>query len=65
MGSTPLWEQHPQEMAAALQTHNAALRQAIEAHGGIVFKTVGDEFQAAFRTAPQALRAAMWGINFS
>jgi len=59
--STPLWEQHPQEMAAALQIHNAALRQAIEANGGVVFKTVGDAFQAAFATASQALKAAMEG----
>ena len=33
-GSTPLWEQHRQEMAEALQIHNSALRQAIEANGG-------------------------------
>jgi predicted ATPase/class 3 adenylate cyclase len=58
-GSTPMWEQRPQEMAAALQIHNAALRQAIEANGGVVFKTVGDAFQAAFDTAPQALKAAI------
>jgi len=60
-GSTILWEQHPEIMAAALQIHNAALRQAIEAHGGVVFKIVGDAFQAAFATAPQALRAAIDG----
>ena len=48
-------------MAEALQIHNAALRQAIEANGGAVFKTVGDGFQAAFATAPQALKAAIDG----
>jgi class 3 adenylate cyclase len=60
-GSTPLWEQHPQQMAEALRIHNAALRQVIEANSGTVFKTVGDAFQAAFPTAPQALRAAIEG----
>jgi predicted ATPase/class 3 adenylate cyclase/Flp pilus assembly protein TadD len=60
-GSTPMWEQRPQEMAAALQIHNAALRRAIEANGGVVFKTVGDAFQAAFPTALQGLKAAIQG----
>jgi len=60
-GSTPLWEREPEKMAAALQIHNTALRQAIEAHGGAVFKTVGDAFQAAFATAPSALQAAIEG----
>ena len=48
-------------MAEALQIHNAALWGAIEANGGAVFKVVGDSFQAAFDTAPQALRAAIEG----
>ena len=59
--STPLWEREPEKMAGALQIHNATLRQAIERNGGVVFKTVGDAFQAAFTTAPQALRAAIEG----
>jgi len=60
-GSTPFWENDPEKMADAQKIHNAALRQAIEAHSGVVFKTVGDEFQIAFRTAPHALRAAIEG----
>jgi predicted ATPase/class 3 adenylate cyclase len=60
-GSTPFWEQHPDQMAVALQIHNAALRRAIEANGGVVFKIVGDSFQAAFATAPQALKAVIAG----
>jgi class 3 adenylate cyclase len=60
-GSTPLWEREPEKMAAALQTHNAALRQAIEAHSGVVFKTVGDAFQAAFDTSLEALEASIEG----
>ena len=43
-GSTPLWESQPQQMAEALQIHNSALRQAIEDHIGVVFKTVVDAF---------------------
>ena len=60
-GSTPLWERAPEKMAVALQVHNAALRRAIEANGGVVFKVVGDAFNAAFPTAPQALKAAIDG----
>ncbi|HSH82406.1 MAG TPA: adenylate/guanylate cyclase domain-containing protein, partial [Herpetosiphonaceae bacterium] len=32
---------------------------AIEAHGGYVFKTVGDAFYAVFTTAPAAVDAAL------
>jgi predicted ATPase/class 3 adenylate cyclase len=60
-GSTPLWEQEPEQMVRALQIHNDALRGTIQAHGGIVFKTVGDAFQAAFPTALEGLRAAIAG----
>jgi predicted ATPase/class 3 adenylate cyclase len=58
-GSTRLWEQHPEAMKAALARHDAILRQAIESHGGHVFKTVGDGFCAAFTSAPEALSAAL------
>ena len=61
VGSTPLWERQPDLMAAALEIHNHVLREAIEAEGGVVFKTVGDAFQTAFPTASQALRAAISG----
>src|SRR6266508_1082018 len=53
--STQRWEQHPQAMRAALARHDALLRTAIEAHGGQVFKTVGDAVCAAFANAQQAL----------
>src|SRR5437763_2671395 len=58
-GSTRLWEQHPETMPLALSRHNLLLREAIEAHGGHVFKTVGDQFCAAFAAAPEALAAAL------
>ena len=58
-GSTALWEQHPQTMPVALARHTAILRAAIAAHGGVVFKTVGDATCAAFASAPAALAAAL------
>jgi class 3 adenylate cyclase len=58
-GNTPLWERDSQAMDAAMQIHHAILRQAIADNGGVVFKVIGDEFQAAFPTALQALLAAL------
>jgi class 3 adenylate cyclase len=46
-------------MQAALARHDELLRLAIEEHDGYVFKTVGDAFCCAFRTAPDALEAAL------
>jgi predicted ATPase/class 3 adenylate cyclase len=57
--STQLWSQHPDGMPAALARHDILLREAIERHGGAVFKTVGDGFYAAFVTATDALAAAL------
>src|SRR5262245_61562822 len=48
-------------MRAALPCHDACLRKAIETEGGVVFKTVGDAFCAAFSTPEAALRAALKG----
>ncbi len=58
-GSTRLWERSPNAMQLALVRHDEILREAIEAHGGFVFKTVGDAFCAAFPTAYGALEAAL------
>jgi LuxR family maltose regulon positive regulatory protein len=58
-GSSRLWEHEPQAMPAALQRHEALLRQAIAEHRGVVFKTIGDAVCAAFASAPQALAAAL------
>jgi predicted ATPase/class 3 adenylate cyclase len=58
-GSTQLGEQQPERMREALGEHDTLLRQVIVAHGGQVFKTVGDAFCAAFVTAPEALQAAL------
>jgi DNA-binding SARP family transcriptional activator/predicted ATPase len=60
-GSTRLWEQHANVMPAALARHDAILRAAVETHGGLVFRTVGDAICAAFTHAPDALSAALAG----
>jgi predicted ATPase/class 3 adenylate cyclase len=59
-GSTTLWERDPAAMEASLQIHNTVLNQSIAGHGGVVFQVVGDEIDAAFPTAPQALAAALY-----
>ncbi len=58
-GSTQRWGQDRDAMAAALGRHDALLREAIAAHGGEIFKTVGDAFYAVFTTAPAAVAAAI------
>lgn len=56
-GSTRLWESQPGAMSIALQRHNALMVEAIEAHGGRVFKTVGDGMFASFPLGPSAAAA--------
>jgi predicted ATPase/class 3 adenylate cyclase len=58
-GSTRLWEEQPEAMRAAVARHDDLLADAIAAHGGTVFKTVGDSFCAAFERATDALAAAL------
>ncbi|MFL5802289.1 MAG: adenylate/guanylate cyclase domain-containing protein [Roseiflexaceae bacterium] len=58
-GSTRLWEQRSQAMPTALARHDAIVRGAIENHDGVVFRTGGDAFYAAFGCAPAALAAAL------
>jgi len=58
-GSTPLWEAFPESMASAVAQHNDLLRDALCAHGGHVFKTVGDAFCAVFEDAVCAAKAAV------
>ncbi len=58
-GSTKLWEQFPEAMKTALARHDRLVKAAIEAHAGYVFKTVGDEFCAAFSAPTDALAAAL------
>src|SRR3954470_8608253 len=58
-GSTALWEQDRPAMATAVARHLVILRVATQAHGGALFKVVGDAVQAAFPTAPDAVAAAL------
>ena len=57
-GSIRRWERSPAAMRLAVERHFALLQQAVAAHGGVVFRTVGDAIQAAFPTAPAGLAAA-------
>jgi predicted ATPase/class 3 adenylate cyclase len=63
-GSTRLWERNPEAMSRALARHDQLLRNAVEAHGGFVFKTVGDAFCAAFPTAQETVEAALDAQKF-
>jgi predicted ATPase/class 3 adenylate cyclase len=58
-GSTRLWEQNSYAMSEFLARRDAALRRAILAHHGRIFKTAGDSFYAAFARASDALAAAL------
>ena len=52
------WERDRTATAADVDRHFALLRGAIERHGGVLFKVVGDAGQAAFPSAPEAVAAA-------
>jgi predicted ATPase/class 3 adenylate cyclase len=58
-GSTKRWELDPIAMKAAVGRHDALVREAIETSGGVVFRTMGDAFCAAFSSAPQAVDAML------
>ena len=58
-GSTRRWEDDSPTMLGVVQRHFAVLDEAITTHHGVRFKTIGDAIQAAFPTAPDALRAAV------
>ena len=57
-GSTRLWEAHAEAMRAAYARHDAVLRTAVAAYGGVVYKVIGDALQAAFPSAAEAVGAA-------
>ena len=58
-GSTRLWDQNRVAMTKAQTRHDALLAGIVAAHGGYVFKTVGDAVCAAFGSAPAAAVAAL------
>ena len=59
VGSTDLWERHPDVMKFALRRHDEILHTSIESHRGSVFKTVGDAYCAVFADASDAVVAAI------
>jgi len=58
-GSTIRWERDPKAMQRALRKHDEVMREAIEASGGVVFKTVGDAFYAVFAEPADAVVGAL------
>jgi predicted ATPase/class 3 adenylate cyclase len=56
-GSTPRWDRDRAAMEAAVRRHDALMREAIAAHNGYVFKTIGDAFCAAFARPEDAVGA--------
>jgi predicted ATPase/class 3 adenylate cyclase len=58
-GSTRRWEADAEVMRNALAAHDDALRTAIEAHGGFLFKHTGDGVCAAFASPRSAVDAAV------
>jgi class 3 adenylate cyclase len=58
-GSTRRWEADADGMLAALAAHDEVLRNAIEAHGGFMFKHTGDGVCAAFNSPKSAVDAAV------
>ena len=58
-GSTPLWEQQPDAMQAALARHDRLLRHVIESSGGCIVKSTGDGVYAVFAVAAGALAASL------
>jgi predicted ATPase len=58
-GSTRRWEADAAAMRAALAAHDEVLREAIQAHGGWLFKHTGDGVCAAFASPRLAVDAAV------
>jgi len=58
-GSTRRWDADADAMRVALAAHDEALRTAIGAHGGWVFKHTGDGVCAAFTSPRSAVDAAV------
>ncbi|NLF64462.1 MAG: adenylate/guanylate cyclase domain-containing protein [Chloroflexi bacterium] len=59
VGSTKLARDYPGAWPEILARHDALLQGAITGHNGHIFRTVGDEFNAAFEMPLDALAAAV------
>ncbi len=58
-GSTNLARNFPDAWPVIQARHHALLENAISTHHGVIFQTIGDEINAAFGTALDALTAAL------
>ncbi len=58
-GSTARWERDRAAMQDAVRRHDALMRAAIARHDGVVFKTIGDAFCAAFARPEDAVAAML------
>lgn len=58
-GSTQRWARNRVAMQEAVRAHDRLMHNAIAAHAGYVFKTVGDAFCVAFATPESAASAAL------
>ncbi len=58
-GSTRLWEERPEAMAASLRRLDELLRAVLAETSGYLFKTVGDAFWVAFASAHEGVRTAV------
>ena len=57
--STRGWERDAAVARVVVERHLALIRQAVDTHGGVHFKTIGDATQSALATAPQGVAAAL------
>src|SRR4051812_8254709 len=59
-GSTKLWEQHPEQMRAALARHDQVIETLVAQHQGVVVRPrgEGDSRFAVFPRASEAVAAA-------
>jgi class 3 adenylate cyclase len=58
-GSTALWESCPSDMKAAIDIHDAIMRQCYTNHHGYEINTEGDAFHLAFQHPADALAFAL------
>ena len=58
-GSTRRWEADADSMQVELAAHDEVLRDAVESHGGWLFKHTGDGVCAAFASPRGAIDAAV------
>jgi predicted ATPase/class 3 adenylate cyclase len=58
-GSTTRWDRAPEAMANALATHDTIVSDTLQAHGGSIFKRLGDGFCCVFPVPARAVEAVV------